>query len=188
MEKKNVGYLVAIFALAIAVVGMSIGFAFTDINLQIKGDKVTTKAASWDVHFDSTSLAATANSNVTASTPIATSDTTHASYAVTLEKPGDKYEFTIKAKNYGTFDAKLSAYALTASPSLPTGDSYIAHTLKYNGNVITPGDISGTTLAPGASDTYTVTVEYLKPTDAANLPSEDVEYTFTIDLTYTEAN
>lgn len=188
MEKKNVGYLVAIFALAIAVVGMSIGFAFTDINLQIKGDKVTTSKASWDVHFVDSTVAATANSNVTPSTAAVTTDDTHATYAVTLAKPGDKYEFTIDAKNFGTFDAKLSAYAFDASPSLPASDSYITHTLKYNGTAITPGTISGTTIQPGESDTYTVTVEYVKPQNSSSLPSEDVEYTFTIDLTYTEAN
>lgn len=188
MEKKNNGYLIAIIALAVAVVGMSIGFAFTDINLQITGNQVTTKAASWDVHFDKDSVSVSTGSE-TASTPanaVATQYTT-ATYAVTLQKPGDYYEFVIDAKNYGTFDAKLSNYTFNASPSLPTSDSYIVHTLRYNGTVINPGTQNGTTIAPNEKDTYTVRVEYVKPTSASNLPSEDVKYTFTVTLTYTEA-
>lgn len=190
MERKNTGYIVAIIALAIAVVGMSIGFAFSDINLKIEGDTVKTKAASWDIHFDpeynSESGYSVTSGSVTG-TPVLGTNNTVATYSVTLTKPGDFYEFTVSAKNFGTFDAKLTNYAFEADPALPTTDSYITHTLKYRGTTIAPGTVSnGTTLAPDASDTYTVRIDYAKPTDAADLVAQDITYTFTIVLTYSE--
>lgn len=179
MEKKNGAYLVAIVALAIAVVGMSIGFAFSDINLNINGD-VTTKAQSWDVHFDPDNIQVTSGS-VTATNAVSVqADNLTATYKVTLEKVGDFYEFTIDAKNYGDFDAKLSNIAITE------GEPYLAHTVKYNGTTITNGVVdSGTTISHNDKDTYTVRVEYIRPDSEADLPTSAVTTTYSVSLTYT---
>lgn len=185
MERKNTGYLVAVIALAIAVVGMTVGFAFSDINLTITGDTVTAKGAKWDIHFDEAYKAVVSSGSVEGTPTIDTTNTI-ATYTVTLN-PGEFYEFTIKATNYGTYNAKLTNYQLTTATD-PSGatNKNVTHTLKYNGTTITPGTQSGTTLAPEASDTYTVRVDYAKPADAADLVEDDIEYTFTIVLTYSE--
>ena len=179
MERKNGVYLGIIAALLVAVVGMSIGFAFSNIDLKVEGD-VTTKALAWDVHFDPNSVVVTEGS-VTATTAAAVATTNlTASYKVTLEEVGDFYEFTIKAKNFGDFNAKLSNIAITA------GKPYLTHTVKYNSSAITAGEVNGTTLAPGDSDTYVIRVEYIEPADEADLPVNDPEETFEVTLTYTQ--
>lgn len=181
MEKKNGAYLVAVIALAIAVVGMSIGFAFSDINLTVNGD-VTTKAQSWDVHFDSASIQETSGSvSATNAANVETGNLT-ATYNVTLEKVGDFYEFTIDAKNYGDFNAKLSNITITE------GKPYLAHTVKYNGTPITAGVVNdGTVITPNNADTYTIRVEYIQPENEADLPTTAVNETYSVTLTYTQA-
>lgn len=181
MEKKNGAYLVAIIALAIAVVGMSIGFAFADINLNINGD-VTTKAQAWDIHFDSASIQVTPGSVVATNAAAVETGNLTATYNVTLEKVGDFYEFTIDAKNYGDFNAKLSNITITE------GKPYLAHTIKYNGTPITTGVVdNGTVISPNAADTYTVRVEYIQPDSEADLPTSAVTETYSVTLTYTQA-
>lgn len=180
MERKNGVYLGIIAALLVAVVGMSIGFAFTSINLKVEGD-VTTKASAWDVHFDPSSVVVTEGSAEaeTAASAVATAYLT-ATYKVTLEKVGDFYEFTINAKNYGDFDAQLTHIDITA------GENYLTHTVKYNGAAVTTGDVTGTTITPGDSDTYVIRAEYIEPEDEADLPSADVTKTLTVTLTYSQ--
>lgn len=180
MERKNGVYLGVIIALVVAIVGMSIGFAFTDIELKIDGD-VTTKAQKWDVHFNPESINVTSGSvnATTAANAVATEYLT-ATYKVTLAKVGDFYEFTIDAKNFGDFNAKLSNISITG------GTDYLTHTVKYNGSAISAGTVNGTTLVPGASDTYTVRVEYIEPDDESKLPSSDVTNTYNVTLTYTQ--
>ena len=188
MERKNTGYLIAVIALAIAVVGMSIGFAFSDIELTIKGDTVTAKGAKWDIHFnpDYGTSGSTVTTGSVTGTPVLSENNTVATYSVTLN-PGEFYEFKVSAKNFGTYDAKLTKYELTTTTS-PTDatNANVTHTLKRNGTIITPGVQSGTTLAPNASDEYTVRVDYAKPENASDLVAQDITYTFTIVLTYSE--
>lgn len=179
MERKNGVYLGIIAALLVAVVGMSIGFAFSNIELKVNGD-VTTKAAKWDVHFDPSSLVVTSGSATASEAVSVDTNNTTATYKVTLDTVGDFYEFTIKAKNYGTFNAKLSNIAITA------GEEYLTHTVKYNGNLITAGAVDGTTLAPEASDTFIIRAEYVEPSDASQLPETDVTKTLSVTLTYSQ--
>lgn len=181
MEKKNGVYLGIIVALVAAIAAMSIGFAFTNVNLQIDGD-VTTKAQAWDVHFDKDSIQVKSGSvsATSAATAVATSYLT-ATYEVTLEKVGDFYEFDIDAKNYGDFKAQLTNITITS------GNDYLTHTVKYNGSAISAGAVNnGTVLDKNDKDTYTVRVEYVQPDHESKLPTADVTETFSVTLTYAQ--
>lgn len=98
------------FLLVLALLLVGVGYAALSSNLNING---TTKVSAtiWDVHFEN--VAATSLSNVTPSTAPsapAESKVTTLTYAVTLVKPGDIYEFTVDVKNAGTLDAMLSSF------------------------------------------------------------------------------
>jgi len=58
---------------------------------------------------------------------------TSLSFGVTLDKPGDFYEFQVDAVNDGTLDAMLSIISttVTSGGSPATLPSYIKYTVKY---------------------------------------------------------
>lgn len=181
MEKKNTGYLVAIIALAFAVVGLSIGFAFTDIPLTITGN-VTTKASSWDVHIDKVENAAsTGTTNVTTAAVVDT-EGTNITYKVTLNAVGDSYAFDAVVKNFGTYNAKLTSIAIN-----PVSNKYLKHKVTYSGTTYesATNSVTGNLLAPEASETIHVEVSYVDPTsEGGELPTDEENATFLVTLTY----
>jgi hypothetical protein len=188
MRGKNDKLVFGVLTLVVSLVAITIVYAAFSQNLNISGTG-TLKSAKWDVHFDTTSYAETANSNVhPATTPTPTS--TDLAYTVTLVEPGDKYEFTIDVVNEGTFDANLNAITITA-----TSHPCLRHTVNYNGTnyTATNTNITGVTLpkqsgsTPG-KHTVKVTVEYVEPADAGQLPTSDQSFTATVNLGYTQAS
>lgn len=188
MERKNSYYLIAIIALAVAVVSLSVAFAFTDIDLTIDGN-VTTKATKWDVHFKEIKNVNKPNTvTVTSAAALASGDAPlTASYTVTLTKPGDFYEFDIDVINAGDFDAKLKTIALTST----SGIAYLNHVVTYNSTDYTAAsnNVNGNTLAAGGgTETVHVKIEYVQPASENDLPKTDQTGTYTVTLTYTQAN
>lgn len=184
MEKKNGVYLVAIIALAIAVVAMSVGFAFTDIQLNVNGN-VTTKATSWDVHFSSVTPGSGSVTPTSAATISADNKTI--SYTVTLAEPGDKYEFDATVINDGDFDAELTSITMTSTESIP----YLNHVVTYDSkdytaatNNIATADRK--TLVAGATETVHVKIEYVQPASELELPTTDQTATYTVTLNYAQ--
>ena len=104
-QKSKKGLIVIAIILLFAI---SIGYASISTELKINGTAMV-KATSWNVYF--TNVQPTNGSvSVQAANAPATSGTTttELNYAVTLEKPGDYYEFTVDVKNGGSIDAKIA--------------------------------------------------------------------------------
>ena len=181
-----------IVLLAVAVLVMSVGFAAYSQNLTINGT-ATFKKASWDVHFDKTSFAEDSNNSVatnpaTTHTFSQTNDKpTQLDYTVTLEKPGDVYQFTVNVVNEGTIDAKLTSIDLTNDQS---SAAYISHSVIYDGVTYTNASNTGidkVLAGNGGSKTVTVRVEYLLPANAEDLPtSADVVAHLGVTLNYVD--
>lgn len=159
---KNSSYIAAI--LLLLLVGISVGYAAISTTLNINGTSSIGKST-WDVHFEN--LAVTTGS-VTATTPATIqSDKTNITYTITLNNPGDYYEFTVDVKNSGTMAAKISATP-TLSGVSTAQDVYINYTVKYsNGNAIAAND----TLAVGETKTFKVRVEFDSNISSSQLPS-----------------
>ena len=168
-----------IAVLAVAVLVMSVGFAVYSQNLTVNGTATFTKAK-WDVHFDQTTWNEVAG-DLTATHTISNTAVT---YTVKLDKPGDVYTFDIDVKNFGTIDATLTGLTMTG---LTTEQAkYARYTVKYNGTDYTqsPQSISEDLLA-GESHNVKVTVEYLTPANASDLPTdEDAVLTLNLALDY----
>lgn len=185
MERKNTGYIIAIIALVVAVVGMSIGFALSDINITISGADVTTKATSWDVHIKQVT------GQISTGTPTVTiaakkTDDLTATYAVELNAAGDAYEFDVEVINAGDYKAKLKSIAIE-----PLSSAYLKHTVTYKSttyeaalNTIS----SATVLDKDDTETIHVKVAYVDPTATGDvLPTSTETATFKVTLTYTPA-
>ena len=184
---RNNKLVFGILALAVSLVEVTIAYAAFGQRLNINGTG-TLKSAKWSVHFDTNSYATTANSNVSPQTT-PTPSGTDLSYSVTLVEPGDKYEFTIDVINDGTFNADLTGITITA-----TSHPCLQHTVTYNGTpyTATNSSITGVTLpkqsgsTPGRQ-TVKVTVEYVEPANANQLPTSDQAFTANVNFDFAQS-
>ena len=187
MEGNKKGQQLLIAALVVAVVAMSVGFAAASYTstLNIQGDKVTAKAAKWDVHFNTESYTETTGTGYVTATSHTLTGTT-LTYAVTLQ-PGETYETTVTVENKGTFDANLTAITLAGLSA--EQKKYINYSIFYNGTEYTDSvsDLAIALAKTTGTATVKVRVEYFLPEEATDLPQTDAELTLTSTLTYNQA-
>ena len=74
---------------------LGIGFAFLTSNLKITG-KTSVSGNKWEVYFDNVQISK--GSVDATSEPAINVDKTTVNYSISLDKPGDFYEFTVDAK------------------------------------------------------------------------------------------
>lgn len=180
-----------IIVLGVAIIIMSVGYAAYGTNFEIKGS-TTIKSTFWDVHFENT----TSTSNTTVEdferiTPASTnSNATSLNFAVAL-KPGEVYEFTTTIRNGGTFDSRLSSISLVgnkdsediSSDGLEYQNQYIKYSVTYDdGSEIKNGDL----LDAGSYKKILIRVEYIKADDNTNIPENDENYVFSLNMNYTQ--
>ena len=113
-EKERGAKVIAIVALLIAVVGLTIGYAAYSTTLTIDGS-ANVDPASWDVHFaykSGNSLTATTTGNAVENTAPTLAATAISGFAVTLKAPGDSVTYDFSVKNGGTLDARLDTFTL----------------------------------------------------------------------------
>lgn len=182
MEKKKGMQIMVIAVLAFAILFMSVGFAAYGQNLAINGT-ATVKANKWSVHFDTESYAQTTGS-VTPTTK--TIDNLSVNYNITLEKPGNYYEFTIDVVNDGTFDAVLNS--ITMSTLSEAQKKYLKYEVTYDNSKYTETDTTlNADLVVNATKTVKVRVEYVQPAESTDLPSTDaVNLSLTAALAYNQ--
>lgn len=95
-----------LFVFLFLLLGIGIGYAALQKDLKVTGSS-TIEKQSWDLHFESVEVT---SGSVTATKPatITPGNLTEVTYDVTLDSPGQFYEFTVEVVNGGTLDAKLS--------------------------------------------------------------------------------
>ena len=133
--------------LLVLLLGVTVGFALLSTTLFINGT-ASIKGNTWDIHWNENTIVET-DGSVTATTPANVIDQAKKtiSFDVQLELPGDFYEFTVDAKNYGTVDGEIQSVDVyyyagddTEPSSLP---SYLDYKVEYAaGGVPTTGDRS----------------------------------------------
>lgn len=167
MEKKRNGQTIAIIALAIALLVMSVGYASFARDLEINGT-ATIGSSTWDIHFDDQSYSESSGS-VAASSKSITNTTML--YNVTLSKPGDFYEFTINVENTGDFDALLDS--ITISTLSEAQSKYLSHKVTYGTDeyTTTTTGLSKELVKTSGTESVKVRVEYLVPANEADLPT-----------------
>jgi len=182
MRKENNIQNIIIALLAITVLAMSIGYAAYARTLNINGTATFSKSV-WDVHFDTTTFTETSDIQATEKN-VGNTDIT---YTVTLPKPGSTYSFTVNAKNFGTIDAKMTKITLTGLTT--EQKKYIEYKVSYNGTEYTSTtDNLSVALAANASHPVIVTVNYILPTAATDLPSTDQIVNLNVNLDYEDAD
>lgn len=188
MQNKRFMQNVTIITLGVLICALSVAYAVYGTDVEV-GGTVTVKSSSWDIHFEGaqqtseTTVADTSRIN-----PPSSTETTSLTFGANL-LVNEVYEFTINVKNAGTFNAKIADVALSGSKSSSSIDTsdlsyvnpYLTYTVTYaDGSAISEND----TLNAGESKTIKVRVEYAQPDDYTELPSEDEEYTFKLNINY----
>ena len=198
--------------LLILLLGIGIGFAALATTLKINGTAIINRST-WNIYWDNVAN----ETGVTPEThPQITPDENNVpktllTWSVTLNEPGDFYEFEVDAVNAGTLDAEIigidskvgeSSIISTVDGELVEADptpvpSYIKYSVKYaDGTAVGLGD-----KLPKAPDltstppvytrkTYKIRVEYDRDavTNAqVNGMEDDVTLSFTYHVTYGQA-
>ena len=139
-----------ISVLLLILLGLSIGFAALATTLKINGTTIITKNT-WNVYWDNID-----NEDGVTPTSIDIDDEDEnnkdniVTFSVTLDKPGDYFEFTVDAVNAGTIDAEVltieKKYNDTLIPEVEDPNNrvvpaYLKYEVKYaDGTEITAGD------------------------------------------------
>ena len=177
-KQKSKKFLVVAVVLLLLI---SIGYAAISTTLTINGT-ANIAATSWNVHFESVNVTngSVTGANVTTApaVPSGSTTTTSLTYNVTLEKPGDFYEFTVDVVNGGTINAQIAENGITKTMKIGNNDlttaqaKLIDYTVTYaDGTAITEGDKlakSGTQVSGVRTDKKTIKVRVAYKTDLTN--------------------
>ena len=87
------------------------------------------KDNTWNIHFENLNVT---SGSVSATTPTI-SNGTNITYTVTLDKPGDYYEFSVDVKNAGSIDAMISGISNTGLTS--EQKKYMTYSATYDSGV-----------------------------------------------------
>ena len=172
--------------LLLLVVGLSVGYALLRTNLTINGTSKI-KGNTWDIHF--------ANLQVTdGSVSIGTGDvaaaiqssTTDITYTVTLNEPGDFYEFTVDAVNAGSIDGMVESVTSKLNDTvITTLPAYLDYSVSYSDGVaISPNQY----LKAGETETYKVRIEFKKDISSSDLPTSVQTLTLDFGVAYIQAD
>ena len=175
-----------LYMLLLLIVGLSVGYSLLRTNLNINGTSKINNAT-WDVHFDN--LVINSNSVGLSDGDVAANidaNETTVQYTVTLNKPGDFYEFTVDAVNEGSINAMVENYTITMNDQ-PITDfpTYLDYIISYNDGIrILPNQ----RLDAGDSETILVRVEFKRDIENSELPSTTQSITFNFTVSYVQAD
>ena len=181
--KRRKNKTIFIFLLFITFsLSMILGYAFLTTNLNIVGTTVL-KDNKWDIHLENAQVLP---GSIQASIPIIDTNKTTLTYSITLNKPGDYYDFTVDAKNAGTIDGmiesisnKLNGIEITTLPNaLEYNISYLDGTEIENNQILEAGE----------KETIHITIIYKTNIDDSDLPSTEETLNFTFTITYIQAD
>ena len=165
---------------------VGVGYAAIVSNISITGTAAI-KSASFDVHFENITLTnGSVEINTTAGDINATIEPTNRTridYSVTLEKPGDFYEFTVKVVNGGTIDAMVNTVTskmnnVVINNNLP---DYLEYNITYEDGIAIELNHE---LNASQVETYKVRAAYRTDINPSDLPTTASTTTFSFSINY----
>ena len=108
MKNDKNSSVIAVIALCLAVVGLSVGFAALSTTLQINGS-ATVQTSSWDVHFNNLSeVTKTGTATILTAPAIKTGSLHIGNFDVQLKQPNDSISYDFDIVNGGSYDAQIT--------------------------------------------------------------------------------
>lgn len=192
MEKERGFRIIAVIALMVAVVGLTIGYAAYSSTLKING-AANIDPSTWTVKFDYISgnaLTAELTGNASMTSEATLSDTQVSGFNATLKAPGDSITYNFKVNNTGSLDAKLTTFTMGTLSCAPAAGSNatqdeataVCNELTYTLTGVTKDE----TLAKGTSQDVSLKLEWSSTGTA--VVSDDIAITVgETTLIYTQA-
>ena len=182
-KNKKIDYLLLLLLL---VVGLSVGYALLQTTLTINGTSKI-KGNTWDIHFANLQVTEGSVSIGTGDVAAAIQSTnTDVTYTVTLNEPGDFYEFTVDAVNAGTIDGMIeSVTSKLNNQPITTLPAYLNYSVTYSDGVAIS---SNQYLKAGDSEKYKVRIEFKKDISSTDLPTTVQTLTLNFGVVYIQAD
>lgn len=171
-ERKSRNVIIGLLCAIIVFMGVGFAASLSSI-LKINGNAEIT--GTWNVKI--TGITATnTTGKAEAGNPTFTSTT--ATFKATLKEPSDSVTYKVTVQNNGSIQAKLDDVVEALGSE---NNDAIVYTLSSS------NPAKGTTLAPGASQTFDVTVTYAADAQGDKAPTEEeLSQTMTLTLTYVQ--
>ena len=176
-NKKNLIYSI----LLLILLSIGIGYVYLTSNLSITGSTKVT-GNTWDIHF--ANLVVNSNS-VTATTPASIDPTNNTSinYAITLDKPGDFYEFTVDIVNAGSIPGKINLVTINGITS--EVEDIIDYSITYsNDKLVQVNDI----LNANSSKNIKVRIYFIEDITPEDLLDTEANLNLTLSIIYNQSN
>lgn len=178
MDKDRSFRSLAVIAVMIAVVGISVAFAALSQTLTINGT-TTVKGGTWNISFANLAAPSVTGTATIDTAATLTSNSTTMNFAVSLKKPSDSVVYLFDVKNNGSIDAKITAVNLTGVTTAQAAN--VNYTLTYaDGTPIAVND----TLNAGATKNLKLTVTF--DSAATTVSGTDIPLSLGATITYTQ--
>ena len=169
---------------------VGIGYATLVSNITIAGTAAI-KSATFDVHFENITVTnGSVEINTTAgdvNAIIEPTNRTRIDYSVTLEEPGDFYEFTVKVVNAGSMDAMIDT--VTSKMNNVVINNNLPDYLEYNVTYVDGIEIEPNhELNASQVETYRVRVAYSQNINPSDLPTTSNTLNFNFSVNYIQKN
>ena len=176
-NKKNLIYSI----LLLILLSIGIGYAYLTSNLSITGSTKVT-GNTWDIHF--ANLVVNPDS-VSATTPASIDPTNNTSinYAITLDKPGDFYEFNVDIVNTGSIPGKINLVTINGITS--EVEDIVDYSITYSNNkLVQVNDI----LNGNSSKNIKVRIYFIEDITPEDLLDTEANLNLTLSITYNQSN
>ena len=186
MRRKNNLFLLLILLL----LGIGLGYALLSQDLTVNGT-TKVKGNNWSIYFDNIQVTtgSVSLSEGDQDADLAENSDTVVEYTITLNQPGDFYEFTVDAVNDGTVDAmigeiisKLNNTVISTTNPVP---SYLDYSVTYEDGI--PIAVNHL-LAANSTETYKVRVEFKRDIENSELPTTDQTNSFSFGVSYVQSD
>ena len=189
MERDRKFRALAIAAICVAVVGVSVAYAALQTTLSIEGSaSVGTLESAWNIHWDNVKLVAKDSTiNYTKTPVISAGNDEQITWSAVFTAPNTSLTFTADIENEGTLNAKLTN--ITYGKSANTGSEDLEPMFDYTVTVDGTDIISkkGAILLSGATKTVTVTVKLKDMDNAAFATLANKEIFFSLTPVFVQA-
>ncbi len=181
INRRNNKLIFAVLILSVFILSGLVGYSYLNETLTVEGNTDVNKN-NWNIHFDSESFKVLENSAQVITAPTITDNGTKLNFGINLDKPGNKYVFTVDVKNQGSIDGKLSYVNIEG---LENTSNYLNYYITYDDGVeIKTNDA----LRFNSKETIKVYLEFKKDINPSDLLNSDAFLNLTLDLNYEQAD
>ena len=183
MEKQRKIKVLAIAALIITILGLTVAFAALSQTLTING-AATLDAAKWGIKFENLSDGKTSGDAIINDTAVIADDlVTINNIDVSLSTPGDSITYTVDLVNEGTINAEI--YSIETPTLTEEQERYLNFIVTYDdGQEVKQGDI----LEQSSRKNITIKIEFDKDITESDLPKEAQEISLSYGLTFVQTD